>query len=164
MPIAHFQMLTSTTWQMGAEGSPSDQLAATDLLWKDSHRVSPDQQCQLCANRAANKVLTILYNSGQQVIDLQTFRLAHRLRDMQTLPYVVLRNQHLNHVYELYYKAFDRFRKLHEVYTLDDNDRFCKIVKETLTDHLVGCALSNPICAVLTLTIDGDTTTGNGCA
>jgi len=56
---------------------------------------------------------------------------------MQTLPYVVLRNPHLNHVYELYYKAFDRFRKVHEIHTLDDNDRFCKILKETLKGHLV---------------------------
>jgi len=63
-------------------------------------------------------------------------RLAHRLRDMQTLPYVVLRNQHLAHVYELYYKAFERFRRVHEVQTLDDNDRFCKILKETLREHL----------------------------
>jgi pyruvate dehydrogenase kinase 2/3/4 len=63
-------------------------------------------------------------------------RLAHRLRDMQTLPYVVLTNQHLAHVYELYYKAFERFRKVHEIHTQDDNDRFCKILKETLKEHL----------------------------
>jgi pyruvate dehydrogenase kinase 2/3/4 len=55
---------------------------------------------------------------------------------MQTLPYVVLRNQHLAHVYELYYKAFERIRRVNEVQTLDDNDRFCKILKETLSEHL----------------------------
>lgn len=55
---------------------------------------------------------------------------------MQTLPYVVLTNQHLAHVYELYYKAFERFRKVHEVQTLDDNDRFCTILKEMLREHL----------------------------
>lgn len=55
---------------------------------------------------------------------------------MQKLPYVVLQNQHLLHVYDLYYKAFDRFRKVQEVRTLDDNDKFCKIVKDTLKDHL----------------------------
>jgi pyruvate dehydrogenase kinase 2/3/4 len=55
---------------------------------------------------------------------------------MQRLPYVVLRNQHLAHVYELYYKAFERFRRANEIQTLDDNDRFCKILKETLREHL----------------------------
>ncbi|TID22674.1 branched-chain alpha-ketoacid dehydrogenase [Venturia nashicola] len=63
-------------------------------------------------------------------------RLAHRLREMQKLPYAVLQNQHLLHVYDLYYKAFDRFRKVHEIRTLDDNDRFCKTLRETLKDHL----------------------------
>lgn len=67
---------------------------------------------------------------------LTVSRLAHRLRDMQTLPYVVLSNPHLAHVYELYYKAFERFRRLREVQTLDDNDRFCKVLKELLQDHL----------------------------
>jgi pyruvate dehydrogenase kinase 2/3/4 len=55
---------------------------------------------------------------------------------MHTLPYVVLRNQHLAHVYDLYYHAFERFRRVHEIQTLDDNDRFCKILKETLKEHL----------------------------
>jgi pyruvate dehydrogenase kinase 2/3/4 len=63
-------------------------------------------------------------------------RLAHRLRDMQTLPYIVVSNQNLSHVYELYYRAFERFRRISEVRSIQDNDRFCKIIKETLTEHL----------------------------
>ncbi|KIW07363.1 uncharacterized protein PV09_02209 [Verruconis gallopava] len=63
-------------------------------------------------------------------------RLAHRLRDMQTLPYVVLCNPHLAHTYELYYKAFERFRRVPEIQTLDDNDRYCKVIKEMLEMHL----------------------------
>ena len=63
-------------------------------------------------------------------------RLAHRLRDMQTLPYVVVTNSHLSHVYELYYKAFERFRRVPEIKSIEDNDRFCKVLKETLKDHL----------------------------
>ncbi|KAF2402999.1 alpha-ketoacid dehydrogenase kinase [Trichodelitschia bisporula] len=63
-------------------------------------------------------------------------RIAHRLRDMQTLPYNVVTNKHFSHVHELYYGAFERFRRVQEILTLDDNDRFCKIVKETLREHL----------------------------
>ncbi|KAI9933250.1 hypothetical protein MW887_007723 [Aspergillus wentii] len=64
-------------------------------------------------------------------------RIAHRLRDIQKLPYVVVANPHLSLVYELYYKAFERFRVVPEIRTLDDNDRFCDVLRDTLKDHLV---------------------------
>jgi hypothetical protein len=63
-------------------------------------------------------------------------RIAHRLRDMQTLPYQALTNKHIGHVYELYYAAFEQFRKVPEIRTLDDNDRFCQVIKTTLNQHL----------------------------
>ncbi|KGQ05631.1 Pyruvate dehydrogenase kinase 2 [Beauveria bassiana D1-5] len=63
-------------------------------------------------------------------------RIAHRLRDMQQLPYVVVTNPHINDVYNLYYKAFDTFRKIKEVKTLEDNDRLCEIISENLKGHL----------------------------
>lgn len=63
-------------------------------------------------------------------------RIAHRLRDMQTLPYVVVTNPHLAHVYELYYRAFEKFRKVPEVKNVEHNDRFCDIVKEMLKEHM----------------------------
>ncbi|KAI8933293.1 hypothetical protein NX059_009920 [Plenodomus lindquistii] len=62
-------------------------------------------------------------------------RLAHRLRDIQTLPYVVVANPHLAHVYESYLRAFERFRRVPDIRTLDDNDRYCKLLEETLTEH-----------------------------
>jgi len=55
---------------------------------------------------------------------------------MQRLPYVVVTNPHLSHVYELYYKAFERFRNVPEIRTLDDNDKYCDILRKTLKDHL----------------------------
>ncbi|KAJ9659447.1 putative protein kinase [Coniosporium apollinis] len=55
---------------------------------------------------------------------------------MQTLPYIVVTNPHISHVYELYYKAFDRLRRIPEIKTVDDNDRYCKIITETLREHL----------------------------
>ncbi|KAL4789590.1 branched-chain alpha-ketoacid dehydrogenase kinase [Aspergillus venezuelensis] len=64
-------------------------------------------------------------------------RLAHRLRDIQKLPYVVVANPHFSLVYELYYKAFERFRAVPEIRTLDDNDHFCDILRKTLQEHLV---------------------------
>lgn len=63
-------------------------------------------------------------------------RLAHRLRNMQTLPYSALTNSHISFVYELYYSAFERLRKVPEITSVDDNDRFCEIVQSCLREHL----------------------------
>ncbi|KAF2754028.1 kinase [Pseudovirgaria hyperparasitica] len=62
-------------------------------------------------------------------------RIAHRLRDMQTLPYVVVTNPHISHVYDLYFKAFERFRRIPEIKSLEENDNYVKIVNETLREH-----------------------------
>ena len=63
-------------------------------------------------------------------------RIAHRLRNMQTLPYSALTNEHVGRVYELYYAAFERLRKVPEVRTLEDNDRLCAVLKIVLQEHL----------------------------
>ncbi|ESZ93411.1 pyruvate dehydrogenase kinase [Sclerotinia borealis F-4128] len=63
-------------------------------------------------------------------------RLAHRIRDMQTLPYVVVTNPHMSQVYELYYKAFESFRRVREIKTLEDNNKLCKVISSTLQEHL----------------------------
>ena len=55
---------------------------------------------------------------------------------MQQLPYVVVTNPHINEVYDLYYTAFDTFRKVKDIKTLDDNDRFCKAIRAMLKAHL----------------------------
>jgi len=55
---------------------------------------------------------------------------------MQRLPYVVLTNHHLSLVYELYYKSFENFRRVPVIRTIDDNDKYCKLVSESLKEHL----------------------------
>lgn len=77
-----------------------------------------------------------ILNSANYVRTELPVRLAHRIRDMQKLPYVVVTNRHLSHVYELYYKAFDAMRQVPEMRTLKDNDRFCKVLKGFLQEHL----------------------------
>ncbi|GAO18589.1 hypothetical protein UVI_02021770 [Ustilaginoidea virens] len=63
-------------------------------------------------------------------------RIAHRLRDMQQLPYVVVTNPHIQQVYDLYYNAFDQFRKMKEIKTLDDNENLSRIIRHNLKGHL----------------------------
>lgn len=55
---------------------------------------------------------------------------------MQTLPYVVVTNPHISQVYELYYKAFESLRRVREIKTLEDNEKFCKKISQTLQEHL----------------------------
>ena len=55
---------------------------------------------------------------------------------MQTLPYVVVTNPHISQVYELYYKAFETLRRVKEIKTLEDNERFCTKISQTLQEHL----------------------------
>jgi pyruvate dehydrogenase kinase 2/3/4 len=55
---------------------------------------------------------------------------------MQTLPYVVVTNPHISHVYELYYKAFETLRRIPEIKTIEDNERFCSMISQTLEEHL----------------------------
>lgn len=55
---------------------------------------------------------------------------------MQTLPYVVVTNPHLSLVYELYYKAFETFRRVPEIWTVEDNERYCVRISELLREHL----------------------------
>ncbi|KAJ2787939.1 [Pyruvate dehydrogenase (acetyl-transferring)] kinase 2, mitochondrial [Coemansia interrupta] len=62
-------------------------------------------------------------------------RLAHRISDFQFLPYIAGTNPHLKMVYDLYWRAFDEFRKFAPVKTLDDNRRFCDNVKKNLLEH-----------------------------
>lgn len=55
---------------------------------------------------------------------------------MQTLPYVVVSNRHISEVYELYYQAFENLRRIPEIKTLEENERFCKTINQTLQEHL----------------------------
>lgn len=77
-----------------------------------------------------------LISSANYVRNELPTRIAHRLREMQSLPYVVVTNPHLSYVYELYYQSFENFRKLPIVNTLDDNDELCKVVSRSLKEHM----------------------------
>ncbi|ODV89312.1 hypothetical protein CANCADRAFT_11370, partial [Tortispora caseinolytica NRRL Y-17796] len=62
-------------------------------------------------------------------------RLAHRIYNIQQLPFYIMCNPRLSFVYELYYKAFDKFRRFKKIQTLEDNEEFCHLVASLLDDH-----------------------------
>ncbi len=61
-------------------------------------------------------------------------RIALKLRELQELPFNVVNNFHLARVYESYYDIFDRFRKIPQIRTIEDNEKFCKTLEDVLTD------------------------------
>ncbi len=63
-------------------------------------------------------------------------RIAHRIRDLQALPYVVMTNKHLEDVYNKYWSAFEKLRRFPLVKNMEDNERFCHQLKGLLEDHL----------------------------
>lgn len=105
-------------------------------LWTFDYGVTTNKFCQLCSNRTADSVLLPFTLLICPESTNKMHRLAHRIRDMQSLPYVVVTNPHISQVYELYYSAFEAFRRVREIKTLKDNENFCKTMNETLRQHL----------------------------
>lgn len=62
-------------------------------------------------------------------------RLAHRIREFQQLPFVVGANPQIEQVYQLYWEAFEKFRAVPPVNSLEENRAFCELVTQMLTTH-----------------------------
>lgn len=62
-------------------------------------------------------------------------RIAHRIRDLQALPYVIVTQPEVAKVYELYWSAFDKFRRFPEINHLSDNWKFCDLLETLLDEH-----------------------------
>ncbi|KAA1471681.1 alpha-ketoacid dehydrogenase kinase [Dentipellis sp. KUC8613] len=78
-------------------------------------------------------------------------RIAHRLKDLQALPYIVVMQEGVSKVYELYWIAFEKFRRYPQIDTLEDNEAFCVFLRSIVNDHAVvipslslGLSLSSP--------------------
>ena len=76
-----------------------------------------------------------ILKSANYVREELPIRIAQRIRDMQDLPFVVMTNEHLEKVYQMYWRAFDRFRRWPVVTTHDDNAKFVKLLKELLHEQ-----------------------------
>lgn len=129
--------------------APFSNMSPVGLLWAGHGRGPSDQgtepashadSCSFRLCQAANYVRTEL-----------AIRIAHRLRDLQTLPYVVVTQEGVARVYELYWSAFEEFRRFPQINTLADNDVFCQSLNRLLHEHAtvipnltLGLSLSSP--------------------
>lgn len=78
-----------------------------------------------------------LLKSANYVRTELPIRIAHRIREFQKLPYILGTNPHIEAVYELYWQAFERIRKIPTITTRQENEDFCDILQESLDAHLV---------------------------
>ncbi|KAH7105664.1 branched-chain alpha-ketoacid dehydrogenase [Auriculariales sp. MPI-PUGE-AT-0066] len=89
-----------------------------------------------------------LIKSANHVRTELPIRIAHRIRNMQSLPYVVVTQDQVAKVYELYWKAFDKFRTFPPITTLDENDKFCAFAKafygNIIPNLFLGLSLASP--------------------
>ncbi|KAI0320774.1 alpha-ketoacid dehydrogenase kinase N-terminal domain-containing protein [Amylostereum chailletii] len=92
-----------------------------------------------------------LIKSANYVRSELPVRIAHRIRDLQALPYVVVTQEGVNKVYELYWTAFEKFRRFPPITTLEENEAFCIFTRDLLDDHAtvipnltLGLSLSSP--------------------
>lgn len=92
-----------------------------------------------------------LFKSANYVRTELPVRIAHRLRDLQALPYVVVTQEGVAKVYELYWSAFEKFRNYPPVTTLKENEDFCNFLSVLLDEHAsvipnlsLGLSLSSP--------------------
>lgn len=135
-PGSFVHSLTSATYPKGSKLINSRHFYQNTVLldWvkRDPRPVSLRQLAFFGRKLTAQKLI----DSGNFVQQELPTRLAHRIRDMQELPYSVVSNPHLRRVYEMYYEAFESFRKFPKIKTLEDNDRFCVLLNELLNEHL----------------------------
>lgn len=78
-----------------------------------------------------------LLKSANYVRTELPIRIAHRIREFQKLPYILGTNPYIEGVYELYWQAFERIRKIPPIESRQENEIFCEILQESLDAHLV---------------------------
>ncbi|KAH6559955.1 hypothetical protein BASA50_006664 [Batrachochytrium salamandrivorans] len=64
-------------------------------------------------------------------------RLAHRIVRFQQLPFVVGTNPHIELIYNLYWDAFETFRSMSPITTIEQNREFCETLQTMLNTHLI---------------------------
>ncbi|KAJ3229159.1 hypothetical protein HDU81_005580 [Chytriomyces hyalinus] len=78
-----------------------------------------------------------LLRSANYVREELPVRLAHRIIDIQHLPFIVGTNPHIQLIYSLYWQAFEAFRLFPEIKTIEQNRQFCRLIESQLQTHLV---------------------------
>ncbi|KAJ7908337.1 alpha-ketoacid dehydrogenase kinase [Mycena leptocephala] len=136
-------------------------LSRTESTTLTQHRLFyQNKQLELYAAKEANR-LTLrqlvffgramdedrLIKSANYVRTELPVRIAHRLRDMQKLPFIVVTQEEVARVYELYWTAFEKFRRYPPINTLQDNVAFCEFLSSILHEQMLVSRISRRVLA-----------------
>ncbi|WFD33654.1 putative protein kinase YGL059W [Malassezia cuniculi] len=73
--------------------------------------------------QSARRNSQLLMESANFVRTELATRMAHRIRDLQTLPMVVMSNQKLDDIYQHYWRTFESLRQLNRIETTEQNEQ-----------------------------------------
>lgn len=79
--------------------------------------------------------MTVLVESAQLLQKELPIRMAHRVKDMQRLPFIVGCNPYVKQVYELYVDSFKQLIAIPPVQTLKDEEQFSAILRRLVDEH-----------------------------
>lgn len=85
--------------------------------------------------QSARRNRALLMESANYLRTELTTRIAHRLRDMQTLPFVAMSNEQLDSIYQYYWSTFETLRRMEKIQTLEQNEELIKVVTQLLSER-----------------------------
>nr|XP_032836931.1 3-methyl-2-oxobutanoate dehydrogenase [lipoamide] kinase, mitochondrial [Petromyzon marinus] len=101
-----------------AAEKPSVRLTPTTMLYSGK---APDGSHILKSARYLRKEMPV--------------RIAHRIKEFRSLPFIIGCNPNILHVHELYIRAFHLVTESPAIVGVDEELRFCRILKQLLDDH-----------------------------
>lgn len=107
------------------------QTAAAEWAKKAARPVSLRQLAVFGRKLTEEKLL----QGANYIVEELAIRLAHRVMDMQKMPFRIMSNPHMTRVFEKYTTAFDRCRKFGKVKNMEDNSKFCLLIADLLDNH-----------------------------
>lgn len=96
--------------------------------------------------RSARRNKTLLMQSANYLRNELTIRVAHRLRDMQTIPFVAMSNEQLDSIYQFYWRTFETLRRMNRIETDEQNEHLIDVVTQLLSERKSKLDLTASIC------------------
>ena len=91
--------------------------------------------------QSAQRHRSLLLESANYLRTELTTRIAHRLRDMQALPFVAMSNEQLDSIYQFFWSTFERLRRMERIETPEQNDQLIEVVVNLLSERKSKLAL-----------------------
>lgn len=85
--------------------------------------------------RSARRNRALLMESANYLRTEMTRRIAHRLIDMQSIPFVAMSNEQLDSIYQFHWRTFETLRRIDIIDTVEANEHLIRVVTELLSER-----------------------------